>query len=367
MFDAIVIGGRCAGAPLAMNLARKGRRILLLDAETMPGAPRHAEALTGKAVYRMRDWGLIEDLKACNALPIWKLTLTTGEGAVEIPYWGDMPGLCPRRDTLDSILLGAAKSAGVEVRMGTTVTGLLRDERGRVVGVEGTAGDGTPLREEAKVVVGADGRDSFVAKEVGALEYDVVPGKTCMFRATWDGVPIEGIEMYFLADRAVQVLPTNDNKATIAFIFPVSEFERLKNDIQSEVKATVQQLPGLALRIRCGEPEGGWQAVRWERSFRRHIHGPGWVLAGDAAFFKEPLLAQGINDAFRDADGIAAALEEGFSGGDMHAALDRYQERRDERTNTIYKTTQSFCAFHVTQRMLAGLATYAETLMNTPA
>lgn len=362
MYDAIVVGARVAGAPLAMLLARAGRRVLLLDDARADG-PGHAEALTGKAVYRMRDWGMLEDLKRSRAMPVWKLTLTAGEDAVEIPYWGDLPGLCPRRGVLDAILQQAAVDAGVELRQGITVTGLLRDPSGRVSGIEGVGASGTTVREEAAIVVGADGRDSVIARLVDAPEYDIAPGQTCMFRSTWDDVPVEGIEAYFLPDRAVQVLPTNDVKATVVFAFPVAEFERIEREIDDEVQRSLELLPGLGLRLRCGKPEGPWEGAKWDRSYRRTPYGPGWALAGDAAFLKEPLLLQGVNDAFRDADGLAAAMLTGLAGGDMAAAFADHTRARDERTTTICEATRRFAGFEVTPKMLAGLASYAGQLM----
>ncbi|MGE5594670.1 MAG: FAD-dependent oxidoreductase [Hyphomicrobiales bacterium] len=362
MYDAIVVGARCAGAPLAMNLARKGHRVVALDRGGFDGSPGDAQAMTGRSVYRMADWGLLERLKATGAIPIRMLTLTAGEGSVDIPYWGPLPGVCPRRGILDSLLAGAAREAGVELREHTTVTRLLRNGDGTVCGVEAVGPDGKTYTEEAKVVVGADGRDSLVAREVDAPAYNQFPVMTGAFYATYRGMPAEGIEMYFLSRSSIQVLPT-DGGATVGIFLPIAEFEQAQADVEGAVERALAEVPGLALRIGCGKPESPWKAHRWGDSFYRPLGGPGWTLAGDAAFFKEPILGQGINDAFRDADNVSAAIHEGLTGGDMQAALDQAQAYRDERTRVLFQATLDFARFEVTPQKLSMLAAWAENLL----
>ncbi|MCK9520195.1 MAG: FAD-dependent monooxygenase [Dehalococcoidia bacterium] len=364
MFDAIVVGVRAAGAPLAMNLAREGYSVLGLDRDTLPGPPRPAQALTGHAVHRIQRWGLLEALKATGTPPMWKLTMTAGEGLVELPFRDDVAAYCPRRDILDRLLVDAAREDGVEVREGVSVTGVLRDDSGRVTGVEGVTSDGTPLREEARIVIGADGRKSRIAEAVQARTYNELPGRTCCFAGTWRNVAVEGIEAYFLSRRAIIVYPTNDGITSVSVIFPNEEYERIKQDVDTEIERTLAGVPGLALRLRCGKHEGSWWGHRWPGAYYRDLHGPGWALAGDAGFLKDPILGQGINDAFRDADRIARAIHQSFSGGeDLDGLLQSYQEHRDEVTRMIYQASDEFAQLLVTPSMLTSIANYADAML----
>lgn len=363
MFDAIVVGARAAGAPLAMNLARGGRRVLAVDRAARPGPPRPAEALTGRAVFRLERWGLLEALKATNVPPMRRITMTCGEGAIDLPFRDDLPGYCPRRDILDGILLEAAREAGVEVREGVNITGVLRDEKGRVTGIEGIGPDGDPVREEAAIVIGADGRRSIIADAVRARTYSERPGRTCCFFSTWSHVAVEGIEAYFLRGCAIIVYPTNDGRTSLGALFPIGEYEQIKSRIDEVLQEKLAGVPGLALRLKAGVHDGTWWGYRWPGSYYRDIHGPGWILAGDAAYLKEPILGQGVNDAFRDADQVARAIEENDTDDGLAAALRDYQEHRDRITAGIYDASYEFAGLDVTPRMLGSLASYVDTTL----
>lgn len=364
MYDAIVVGARAAGAPLAMNLARKGHRVLAVDRDTFPGPPKPAQALTGHAVHRLQKWGLLDALQATNTPPMWKLTMTAGEGIVELPFGGEVPAYCPRRDILDQLLVRAARAAGAEVRESITVSGLLRDNSGRVTGIEGTDSSGAAVREEARIVIGADGRKSVVAREAGARAYNELPAQTCEFFGTWSNVAVEGIEAYFLPGRAIFVYPTNDGLTSVGAAFPADEYESIKEHVDEVMAETLASVPGLALRLRCGRHEGNWWGQRLHGSYYRDIHGPGWALAGDAGFLKDPILGQGVNDAFRDADRIADAIDSAFTtGADVDALLQGYQDYRDEITRVIYQASYDFASLAVTPRMLNLIASYADTML----
>jgi len=363
MFDAIVVGARAAGAPLAMNLARGGRRVLAVDRTALPGPPRPAEALMGRAVFRLQRWGLLEALQATNVPPMRRVTMTCGEGAIDLPLRDDLPAYCPRRDILDAILVKAARDAGVEVREGVTITGILRDTNGRVTGIEGIGPDGEPVREEAEILIGADGRKSAIAKAVHANTYNERPGRTCCFFSTWSHVAVEGIEAYFLRGCAIIVYPTNDGRTSLGALFPVEQYEEIKPRIEEVLKEKLASLPGLALRLKAGVHDGTWWGYRWPGSYYRDICGPGWALAGDAAYLKEPLLGQGVNDAFRDADQVSRAILECGTGDALAERLREYQKHRDRITAFIYDASYEFAGLDVTPRMLSSLASYAETTL----
>lgn len=74
--------------------------------------------------------------------------------------------------------------------------------------------------------------------------------------------------------------------------------------------------------------------------FFRKFWGDGWALAGDAGYHKHPLSAQGITDAFRDADFLSEAIDDGFCGRrPLEVALAEYEQRRNEAVIGIYEST----------------------------
>ena len=135
MYDAIVVGARCAGSPTAMLLARAGRRVLLLDRATFPRDTLSTHYIHQSGVARLARWGLLDRLAATGCPPIRRYRFDVGPFAltgVPPPIDGVDAAYSPRRYVLDQLLADAAVEAGAELREGVTVEELLA-EGGRVV------------------------------------------------------------------------------------------------------------------------------------------------------------------------------------------------------------------------------------------
>ncbi|HVG89865.1 MAG TPA: FAD-dependent monooxygenase, partial [Alphaproteobacteria bacterium] len=178
MYDAIVVGARCAGSPTALLLARKGYKVLLVDRNTFPSDmafSNHFMHQAGSAA--LKRMGLLERLAATNCPPITEDYFDYGAlslcGPVP-PVEGVNTAFAPRRIKLDPMLAAAAAESGAELRDGFFVHELLWDND-KVIGIRGKHKGGT-IVEKAKIVVGADGMFSSVAKEVQAPEYKAQPG-----------------------------------------------------------------------------------------------------------------------------------------------------------------------------------------------
>ena len=182
MYDAIIVGARCAGAPTAMLLARRGFTVLLVDKATFPSDTISTHILWPHGAEILGRWGLVQRLAATGVPPICRwMTFDVGPFALcgTIPDANDgMGGFCPRRTVLDSLLVHAAAEAGAEVREGFALDEVLITDD-RVVGIRGHAKGGQPIEERARIVIGADGVNSFVARAVRAPEYDLRPVAAC--------------------------------------------------------------------------------------------------------------------------------------------------------------------------------------------
>jgi 2-polyprenyl-6-methoxyphenol hydroxylase-like FAD-dependent oxidoreductase len=168
MYDAIIVGARVAGSPLAMLLARKGYRVLLLDKARFPSDTISTHHIHQPGVARLIRWGLLERVRASNCPPTTEITFDVGPFALRSappPAEGNFEAYAPRRRVLDKILVDAAAEAGAEVREDFSVEEITT-EGGAVTGVRGRAANGPPVSERARVVVGADGARSFVARSV---------------------------------------------------------------------------------------------------------------------------------------------------------------------------------------------------------
>jgi 2-polyprenyl-6-methoxyphenol hydroxylase-like FAD-dependent oxidoreductase len=329
MYDAIVVGARCAGAPTAMLLARAGRRVLLLDKAQRGTDTLSTHYIHQSGVKRLADWGLLERLEATGCPPIREYTFDVGPFALtgSPPPLGDIDAAySPRRYVLDRLLVEAAEEAGVEVRHGVQVQGL-ETENGRVIGAAG---------ERADMVVGADGRNSIVARAAGARLYDVRPTLTCAYYTYWTGVELDGVELYPRAGRMIGASPTHDGRVMTIVLFPQAEFQAVRADIETAFLDAVALAPSLDERLRRGARAERFRGTRLLPNHYREATGPGWALAGDAGCHKDPILALGITDAFRDADLLAQAI--------LEDDLEGYGPRRDELSKPGFESTIQFAA-----------------------
>jgi len=347
MYDAIVVGARCAGSPTAMLLARKGYRVLLVDRASFPSDTLSVHYIHQPGVARLARWGLLDQVIASNCPPVRRQRLDVGPFALEgtpPPLDGVADGYAPRRTVLDKILVDAAAAAGAEVRERFTVGELVTDGE-RVTGIRGHGAGGGTVTEEARIVIGADGIHSLVARQVDAAEYNDKPAMTCAYYSYWSDLPKPGVELYSRPDHMIVTGPTNDGQSLIIVYWPIAAFSEVRTDIETHFSAALDLAPDLAERVRAGTRTERFKGTADLRNFYRRPYGPGWALVGDAGYHKDPITAQGISDAFRDADLLAAAIDDGLAGRRPLAdALAGYEARRNEATMPIYEMTLQFAA-----------------------
>jgi hypothetical protein len=215
-YDVIVVGARCAGSPTGMLLARNGYDVLLVDRATFPSDMMSTHLIHPPGVAALKRWGVLEQLRATGCPPM--TTYAYDMGPIVItgsprPAEGVPEAFCPRRTVLDELLVRAAAAAGAELREGFTVDEILVED-GVVTGVRGHETRGGTVTERARVVVEADGRNSLVAKAVGAKCYNAVPAQEATYYAYWSGLEMDRAELFLRAGtRGARLDPSGHSDA----------------------------------------------------------------------------------------------------------------------------------------------------------
>jgi 2-polyprenyl-6-methoxyphenol hydroxylase-like FAD-dependent oxidoreductase len=326
-----------------MLLARKGHRVLVLEKASFPSDTMSTLYLQPPALDRLKSWGLLDRVRAsgCPSIKQWRV----GFGDVVLTGFPWSPagwteGFAPRRTVLDPILADAAVEAGAELRTEAVFEDVLRDGDA-IVGVRGRTKSGAPFEERAKIVVGADGMRSPVAAAVGAEKVVDKPSLTCGYYAFYSAVAEDLMGVYAAHKRWIACLPTNHGHSMVYVGWPHAEFHAFRADLEGNFLKSIDEVaPELGARVRAAKREERFVGTQDVPNFFRRSHGPGWVLAGDAAYHKDPCTAQGISDAFRSAESVAEAVHEGLSGArPMANALADAEKRRTEAAMPVFEWT----------------------------
>jgi flavin-dependent dehydrogenase len=379
--DVVVVGGRVAGSATAMLLARAGHDVVVVDQASFPSDTVSTHSIARSGMVQLRRWGLLDAVLDSGAPAIIKVTFNAGGSSVSRRI-KEKSGVdfvvAPRRYVLDTILATAAQEAGAELRTGVTVTGLRRDGRGRVVGVEGHDRAGAPVELGARWVVGADGLRSRVAELAGAPVDDLRPAGGAAQYAYYAGIPWDGIEFFVAEGSFAGVFPTHDGEACIWVCNPSADARAVRRRASSRAEAFGELLEGsapeLGERLRRARRTSPVQGMLRQPNQVRRASGPGWALVGDAGYYRDAVTAYGISDAFRDAELLAAALDQVLAAGaDEAAALAAYQQQRDQALEEIFEITCRLAAYppvpefvELQKRLSAAIDTQAAALAARP-
>lgn len=343
-YDVVIVGARVAGSPLAMLLARQGLSVLVLDRRPIDHGVICSHFIHASGVARLKRWGLLSTVIDSGCPPVRRLHSDWGEvdlAGTPVPYEGVDYGLCPRRNRLDPILLQAAMEAGAEFLPGAGVTELVTEED-VVRGVKVRIGRKEPVPVRARLVVGADGKDSVVARFVDTSTYEEHEPLTTTYLSYFANLPMEELLIHWRPGRCVPAMPTHDGLTVVLGGWSRDGWRTYRSDPQRHYWETVstQCSPDFAERIKDAEQVERVVGHHHTENYYRVSHGPGWALVGDAGYHKDPVTALGISDAFRDAENLAEAIRQWFAGERPEdEALADYERRRFESSHGLYKYT----------------------------
>jgi menaquinone-9 beta-reductase len=363
-YDAIVVGARCAGAAIAMRLARAGRSVLVLERGREGTDTLSTHALMRAGVILLQRWGVLDAVLARGTPLVTRTTFHYGADVIPIdlkPRDGVGGLVAPRRMVLDAVLVEAARAAGAQLEFGATVTELLRVD-GRVTGVVVKLEDGT-AEIAADLVIGADGMYSTVASLVGAQPYRTAEYTTAVVFSYYRGMGLDGYHWYFADKVGGGAIQTNDGACVFAAMPPARFRDEVRGDIEAGHRKILAECdPDLAARAAAAQRTEAFRGFGGMKGYVRQSYGPGWVLVGDAAYFKDPLTAHGMTDALVDAELLSRAIVAGTD-----AALATYQHERDARTLAFFEITDQIASFTWTLETIPVLHKQMSDAMKTEA
>ena len=340
MFDAdvIIVGFRCAGAPLAHALHQAGVKVIAVDRSPLfSDQPISTHAIQPYGMRMFDKLGLgdvVRGLAPRNSAFRFQLE----DASMQLELDGtDMDSRSPRRCKLDPALQEAALATGVEARDRTAVLALLRDgDRVGGVRVKHDAGE-YDLR--APLVVGADGRNSTIAKLVGAPAYLETKSPHALYWSYFEQTPLFtedpryrwGACIHIERDEARAVFQTDSGLLLMAGGGRRQAIEGWRKDPETALLAHLRNgmLTGPLLdgSRMVSKPVGIFSLD----FFMKQAVGPGWALVGDSGLHLDPTPGLGITDAVRDAAALAEAI---ITGGER--ALSLYWRRRDADSIDLY-------------------------------
>ncbi len=329
-YDAVVVGASLAGCTTAMMLGRAGARVALVEKQPDPRAFKRicSHFVQSSAVPTLERVGLLEPILAAGGVRT-HLRAWTHWGWVAASHDRVPAGLNLRREKLDPLVReAAAATPGVDLLLGQSVERLVQDG-GAVRGVVARDRSGTETELRARLVVGADGRDSRVAALAGVPEKRTPHGRFA-YGGYFEGpLPKWGMDgtIWMLDPQWAAAFPTDDGLVFYAAMGTKDRLPEFKADPEAALRkwvADVPEAPPIAASALVGEVMG---KIDMENRLRQPT-APGLALVGDAALAIDPLFGVGCGFAFQTAEWLCDSVTPALLRGEpLDESLERYRRR----------------------------------------
>ena len=368
-YDAVVVGASLAGCASAILLARGGARVALVEQRPDRAAYKKicSHYIQSSAVASLERLGLLEPMIDAGAVRS-RVRLRTPWGWIDPPAKPRVPsGVNLRRELLDPLIRKtAAETPGVEMFLGHTVHELLR-EGSTVAGALARNSAGGELRLRSRLLVGADGRGSRVAKLAGVKTKTVRHGRVA-YGGYFEGPPPAGspdASLWLLDPDMAAAFPT-DSGLTFYAAMPVkAHADRFRED---PAKALVELLDG----VPDGPPIAASRMVapaQGKLDMTNVAHtptAPGLALVGDAALAIDPLWGVGCGWALQSAEWLADSVSEPLARSQpLDAGLKRYRRRHARALGGHAAMMYDYAGgrkLNAPERLLFSAATYDDGL-----
>lgn len=357
--DVAVVGASVAGSAAAIFLARAGLRVALIERNPDPAAYKRVctHFIQSSATPTMQRLGLVEPIERAggvrNSAHIW-----TPWGWIRPPDEPRPRGYNIRRQTLDPMLRRMAMDTpGVDYIAGETARELLR-EHGRVTGVRLESVEGRTRTVPARLVVGADGRNSRIAEQSG-LPADVRHNHRFAYFAYFRNLspPAGNASLMWMRNPDVAYVFPNEDGITILACMPTRErLPAFKADLDRAFREYLLGFPDMP-DFTGAERISGMLGMLDMPNISRPASMPGLALVGDAALASDPLWGVGCGWALQSAEWLAESTVEALRRGgpvELDRGLVRYRKRHARTLNGHHRIIVDYASgrpFNLVERL----------------
>jgi flavin-dependent dehydrogenase len=350
-YDVIVVGARIGGAITAALLGDAGYRVLLLDRATFPSNTVSTHFFRGEyMVSVLHRLGVLDEVLSFGSPRLLQeyfyedgqrnYQINPPQSPGEMGY-----SLSVRRTILDHILVQrACRSGNVFLSEKTSVQDLVWENQ-RVTGVRLKTSE-AERAVRAKIVIGADGYDSTVARLVQPTVEDAVPGFRAAYLQYFEGYSSpthaahDGPEFSVIGDEIAYIFPSDNDIACMALSINLDSFGDFKGQHKTKFRERLSHHKGIAERIHAAKPIGDVFGHAPRENLLRNPVGEGWALVGDAGQYQDPWSGVGMDSASMAGTFLAEAIIEWLSGKcDETEALGHYHERRNAVCGPFFNMT----------------------------
>jgi flavin-dependent dehydrogenase len=360
VIDALVVGAGPAGSIAALQLARAGARVALLDRAVFPRPKLCGDTLNPGSLALLARLGLADGLQARALRTSGMLVTGPGGARVATDYPDGYCGLAITRDALDLALLEAAIAAGACFHPAVVVSEpIVGNGDPCVAGVRARC-SGRPAEFRARIVIAADGRASRIASALRLACFAATPRRWAYgaYYQGVDGVTTRG-EMHIRSDGYIGIAPVPGDLANVCVVkaFAARSSSGRSRNPAAVIDGAIAADATLGDRFRRAARVSD-VAVLGPLAVVAHAAGcPGLLLAGDAAGFVDPMTGDGLRFAIRGGELAAeAAMRELASGRAAHASLAAARAREFAGK---WRINRALRALSGSPRALAGAATLA--------
>lgn len=331
-YDVIVIGGGPAGSAAAAIAAQRGRTVALFERDRFPRF-HIGESLIPETYWVLKRIGMLPKMQQSHFVQKHSVQFVNADGKLSAPFyfWDNRPHECSQtwqvvRSEFDRMMLDNAAERGAAVHSGCRVREVLFDGQ-QAIGVRVLDQDGTSHDVQAGAVIDASGQSGVLMTRLNLRVWDPVLNKGAIW-TYWKGAyrdtgRDEGATVVLqTASRNgwFWYIPLHDDVVSVGVVAPFDYLFKGREGHEQTYFEEVELCPAVKQRISTATRATGFFATR-DYSYRtRQIAGDGWVLAGDALGFLDPLYSSGVLLALRSGEFAADAVCDGLDAGDVSAA-----------------------------------------------